>query len=771
MTGYYYSNYTNIIYTVLYYFISPFQHALWEENMLSGGDKMRFGKIILALAFSMAFVLMMIVVPAPVKGAVTQLELVPGKYTGTNIYVPGEVMSIVIHGDIVNEIYDVFSVIGEEQQIGGGITIQESGTAKVSYALPDVPDGDYLIRVRRPNGANETEAPFSIQGYSFNIETDRDSYLSGDELKIFWTANNIKDQTLPASGVGKIEIFSQNLTGRLEKILGPHQFDTAAGSVSFTLPDIVNYTHNFFVSGWFNDSANSPERIQSSIAGFEVKRLGVLIELDKNQYTVGSLLRVNVITLAAENQANPVITDTTEPGCSVSIAIKKVGLVSTTFPPVTLVTDSHGLVEYIVTLNHADFVDGAVFNVEVTASKGLNSIFDTVSFEISSSSSISVVLDFNMAQYASGEYLFANASASSIGDVISPSYTYIIEIRDNDTAGTLFSRETQSTGNFSFEIPENFEGWLWVRVTVDDGAGNSASAIEQIRVNYAIVLVNVNKENYNAGDELAITYEVIGALIGDPDTFYVIYDKEGSVVEEDAAKNGSFTFIVPSAPSDRYDFTVFASGGGRVVHGTASTYLYSGYVLLLDFNRAIYEPGDLMAIDYRILVMGNADMPATFTITYGLVNGPQASLQTEEQTGSLMYTIPENIDQGEQIFMASCDFGANSNEVVVVKDGANLWWYLRIWDIPLFSFTLLFITLFSLYVTFKTRSRVKKMRKDGFSASGPATGPTTPRRSQPDKTSGQVVQCAECGDPIEITTSRRPIEVMCPHCGEIQEVK
>lgn len=732
---------------------------------------MNHSKIILALIISLAFVLTAITVPAPVKGAVTELELVPGKYTGTNVYVPGEVMDIVVHGDIVDEEFEIYSVIGEEQRIGGNIFIQESLTAKISYTVPDAPDGEYLIRVKRPNNATETEAAFIIQGYSFNIETDRDAYLSGDEMKVFWTANNLKDQTLPASGDGQIAIYNQTPTGGIGLFLGPLQFDASTGSLPFTLPDIVNYTHNYFVVAWFNDTSNPPKRSQVSVSNFEIKRLGVLIDLDKNQYTAGSLLRMSVITLAAENQANPsILTDTEEPGCAVSISIKKEGLVSATFPPVILTTDSHGLVEYVVALNHIDFVDGATFNVEVTASKGVNSVFASDNFKISSSSSISIVLDFNRAQYASGENLFVNATAFSIGAVTNPSYTYIIEIRDNVGNGTLFSRDTQSTGDFSFEVPDNFEGWLWVQVTVDDGAGNSASVIQQVSVSYAIVLVNANKENYNAEDELSISYEVIGTLLGVPDTFYVIYDKEGSVVEEGTASNGTFSFTVPNAPSDSYEFYVFASAGGRVVHGTDSAELFSGYVLILDFNKAFYEPGEIMAIDYRIIVMGNADMPTTFTITYGLINGPEASLQTGEQTGRLMYLIPDNIDQGDQIFMASCDFGATSNEVVVVKENASLLRYLEIGGIPLFGIFILALLLFTIYVTFRTRSRVKSMQKKGLSASTGRDLSPAPKRTQ-DASSASRYQCVECGDPIEITTSRRPIEVMCPHCGEIQHIE
>jgi len=32
------------------------------------------------------------------------------------------------------------------------------------------------------------------------------------------------------------------------------------------------------------------------------------------------------------------------------------------------------------------------------------------------------------------------------------------------------------------------------------------------------------------------------------------------------------------------------------------------------------------------------------------------------------------------------------------------------------------------------------------------------------------INCRRCGKPVDLSTSRRPIEVMCPSCGETQVV-
>ncbi len=731
---------------------------------------------IAALAFAMLFIFAGIIVPGQSIGAVTSLELVPGKYTGTNVYVPGEVMSIIVAGDLEGEEFIIYNVAGTESVIPGGrIVIPASGSVKVSYEVPNLPDGNYLIRAKRENGATEAEATYTIQGYSFKIETDRVAYLAGDEMRVFWTANNLKDQTLPASGVGKIEVWSQNPANldSTTRLVEAHRFNISAGSVSFKLPAIVNYSMNYYVDGWFNSSSVSPVRIQYSKAPFFIKRLGVIISLDKNQYTAGSLMSITIRTYATDNPANPSVQGYTEPECNVTISIKKLGLIQPTYPPITLRTDSQGTLKHIIALTDAAYVDGAVFEVEIYAYKGTNSVSDFHTFEIVSSSSISIVLDFNRGQYASGEKLFLNATASAIGDTTSAAFTYILEIRATSSNGSLFARATQTHGNFSFTVPANFEGLLWVKVTADDGAGNSASVIQQVSVAYAIILVNADRDYYNPHDEISITYNIVGNMASDAETFFIVYDSDGNVVMEGVTSAGKFSFPVPSAPSSTYVFRIFASAGGRVVQGTDRSYLFSGYLLVLEFNRGYYNPGDIMAIEYNIILLGSANTPASFFITYGLVNGPVSSLQTSQTSGVLLYTIPEDIDQGNQLFTAACNFGttqASSSEVLLIKSGANPLWHLRISDIPLFSIGVFLLVLASLYIGIKTRRMVKALETDGVYKKTAMPGESMiAKRAQ--EQSGHEVECVECGNPIEITTTRRPIEVMCPHCGEIQHVE
>jgi hypothetical protein len=386
----------------------------------------------------------------------------------------------------------------------------------------------------------------------------------------------------------------------------------------------------------------------------------------------------------------------------------------------------------------------------------------STNFRIAESSSISIVLDFDKELYASGEVFLVNVSVFSIGG--GSEFIYLFEIRDTHANGTLFSRRTQTTGSYTFKIPDEFvEGWLWVQVTVDDGEGNTASIVHQVRVVYAIVLVNVEKENYVANEELDISYEVISTKMQGPETYYYVEDNEGNRVDEGLATSGTFAFTVPAAPSSAYVFTVIASEGGRIVQGSDTAVLFSSYVLTLEFDKETYGPGDLMTITYEVYAFGDANLPSAFVINYGLANGPLVSLQTSETSGQLGYDVPDNIDEGEQLFTAYCDFGGDVNEVITIKKGANPLWYLKVGDIPIFSMLLFLLIVICLFWIYRTGRRITEVQKAGV-----ATAEKT--RKVPLEATAQTVDCVECGSPIEITTSRRPIEVMCPHCGEIQHL-
>ncbi len=721
--------------------------------------------ILLALAFTFTFT------PGNTSASWDRLELIPSRYTGNTTYVPGETIEMILHAS-PEDVYNLTIVTpGSENPLVNNFKIGEDGKARLTYQIGDTtPDGTYMIRVWQ-TGTIVDEVPYQVQSYTLSIETDRSAYLVGDEIKIFWTANHLKDQTLPPDGYLVIRIW--NDTGMLEE----KDFESPAGSTSFEIRNTFDKTANYWVDGWFNDTQAFAKRHQYSRANFTIQSLGVQVDLDKTQYSLGSLMFIDVQTFVGNESASYGVA---EPECTLDIKIfKKTDHSYVLSSAEGLTTDSHGSLRHILILDNdpsanVEYINGTEYEVEISAykwDKALNSNIKTASFKISQFPSITLVLSLDKDEYVSGETLFLNVSAVASGLGPVSSFTYIYEVRDGDGQGNLFSRDTKTSYEFSYSILDDFKGWLWLQVTVDDGQGNRVNITKLVKVDYAIVLVNADRASYLAEDTIEITYEVVSTLMTRPKVFYTITDADSSVVAEGIATGGSFSFIVPDVPSQRYIFNVYASQDGIIAHGDHSSDLFTGYLLKLEFNRGSYSPGNTMAIDYEIIPQGQSRIPSTFVITYGLVNGQELTYHTQSSTGRLIYKIPEDIDEGDQVFYATSDIGGSTSEIITIDDGNNPLWYNTIFGIPILTFFMLVLVLLCTFMVMRQRKAINNLKYNKILDNNNWTGPSKRSGTSPTSGSASIVNCDSCEKPIEVTTSRRPIEVMCPHCGEIEKLE
>jgi predicted RNA-binding Zn-ribbon protein involved in translation (DUF1610 family) len=259
-------------------------------------------------------------------------------------------------------------------------------------------------------------------------------------------------------------------------------------------------------------------------------------------------------------------------------------------------------------------------------------------------------------------------------------------------------------------------------------------------------------------------------MMGSPSIYYVVLDADGASVSEGNATGGSFAFTVPNAPSESYTFRVMASEAGRLVHGEDSVEQMAGYVILMSFNRDVYAPGETIAVKYHIVSLGSTPMPATFLITYGLTNGPTKSTQTNASEGTLLYRVPDTIDEGDQVFWIYANGGGTSNEIITVKDNPNPLWYTRIMDLPLVEILLFMLVLLCFVLIARNSRRVRHAEISEPDEPSPAKQSQPRPRRQSSSTPAYSVACNSCSAAIEISTSKRPIEVMCPACGETQIV-
>jgi len=95
-------------------------------------------------------------------------------------------------------------------------------------------------------------------------------------------------------------------------------------------------------------------------------------------------------------------------------------------------------------------------------------------------------------------------------------------------------------------------------------------------------------------------------------------------------------------------------------------------------------------------------------------------------------------------------------------------WSTELAGIPLFAVLLALLFIFLLVAVLGLWRRI------GFGGAllAPKAPPRPPAEGAPraPPTAPMSILCHHCGKPIELTTSKRPIEVMCPSCGETQLV-
>jgi len=740
---------------------------------------------------------------APFRG----LLVTPGQYTSTYVYVPGETITFTIlatAGEVYDAIVVVRSINPRPWVIVGtpfnNQVIPLSNEVTLQYDVPGgLEDGDlYEIDVGDANYIENFQAGvlwssrrFAIQEYVFQIEVNRPAYLGGDEVIMTWSANKLQDGSLATDGDGQIWVYNRN--GDDLRTPNPFAFSTSSGSTTFTLPDLADPNYEGLVEGWFNSSIAPPIRHQWTCVGlgvsyavrvlgfcpnsFSIDNLGVIVTVGSSVYPPTAIVSVDVHNVVTNNQPNPFPWDPPEPDILVSISVWN----TTGATPVNesqygasgMLTDAHGDLRYLFQLR-SGIADGSTFEVRANASHS-NQIWrwgavDT--FTVRDAAALTLELEFNRNEYQAGDTVEVKAVPSGYGTA---SLIYIFEVRDTTGSfcgafGTpLLATSTQTLETYSYRIDDNFAGRICFLVTVDDGQGNQATRIRDFNVVFGWLLVNADRQEYGPGDRITITWELVSIRIDQPTYFYEVLDATGSLVTSGLAPS-SFVFTVPTtAPSAWYTFRVTATEAGRAVSGFIMVRELTGFFLTLTFDRPSYAPGDTITMRYTISGRSASSiLPNTFVLAYGLLNGPTRMTATSAATGQLTYVVPQGIDEGNKLFQVQeGNTGAGVFEVVSIR-GLSAW-YATLGDVPVIVI-LMVLWLLVMTLLMWRQGMFAGLRKPRAPSQ---TAPAAPSPSEPvyaPASSPMTVTCRSCGGPIEITTSKRPIEVMCPRCGNTEMV-
>ncbi|MFQ5885583.1 MAG: hypothetical protein ACE5IO_10850, partial [Thermoplasmata archaeon] len=394
---------------------------------------------------------------------------------------------------------------------------------------------------------------------------------------------------------------------------------------------------------------------------------------------------------------------------------------------------------------------------------------------------------FDKVVYTSGDRVIIDVqTAVPEGASAVSSYSYKV------MAGTqTMWQEVRTSAQFDYDIPDNFEGSLNFRVDVYNADGDSGQDTETKVVRHVVLLINAEPQEYLAGQTITANYQLISNRLDENEErhfFYVVRDANNRIVLEGeitgSAKTGNFQYQVPDVASTWYTFEVFAnvvlkvgSYDYRVLESAVDTvFLISGYDLEISVDNPAYSPGDRVTIHYTITPRGDEGLPDKFMFSYGMSNGQTFSWQSESPSGDIYYDIPSGVNEGDvDFFVGAWDGDWNwiggADEVLRIQESPNPFEFVRLGDIPLISIILLILVILLIIIMLFRRPSAAPPREEP-ELGPPAEEEAPPEEAEPMEEAGPLsINCKSCGAAIDITTSKRPIEVMCPSCGETEMVE
>jgi hypothetical protein len=370
-------------------------------------------------------------------------------------------------------------------------------------------------------------------------------------------------------------------------------------------------------------------------------------------------------------------------------------------------------------------------------------------------------------------YLSGDAAVASVIVYRTPSpgnYTYNWTVRDS------FFRIVNTTANaaasFTYAIPLNYTGLLTFQSRVDDGQGLIINSQRSVGVNIAVMSLRLDRGDFAPGDTILASYSVTSHVITRPTYDYEVSDTSAVVVFSGTTNDTFIAFKTPAVASRTYAFLVTAREGSNSTNARVTISQVSGALLGVTFDKSSYSPGEIIHAHLSIGPRGTTALPLQFTWTLSLglpfSGAPTVSAITTTPETDLSLPIPQGVGTGDiLIFATEASTGTFQYHTVNIGTTSSLW-TTELGGVPLFAVLLGLLFILLLVAVLGLWRRVGGGHLMGPRATAPPPPPGGPTQTQP--TAPMSVICRHCGKSIDLTTSKRPIEVMCPSCGETQLV-
>ncbi|MCJ2669646.1 MAG: hypothetical protein LN416_03940 [Candidatus Thermoplasmatota archaeon] len=688
-------------------------------------------------------------------------------------FVPDETISIHIEG-VEDDVFDILIVYdpwgaNSLKREWDDRTIPSSEEIVLNYEIPDSAASIEMYQVQIWDEPRTTQYWWFDYNYwvvlfDADMEIERDNYIAGEKVTAHYMCWYIMDHGPVTDGnIDWVAIEDATNTEIAGDDIPINDADDAVGTFSFNL-GTGTAPGWFTVYFWLNDTDSAtPDHTIPVTKGFEVETLDVDVDLDKAPpavYAPEESVRVDVTVLI---DGEPVA------GAEVDIIVREDGDIVASYGADDLLTKTDGTVTHIFTLD-ANIADETEFEVEAEVRLEDVTVSDIELFTVEEEAigDLEVTLKFDKNIYLTGETITATARVQTSGTTTAD-ISYRFWIRNAFPWGDLIYWTIQPENELQWVIPDDFSGGLHFTVDAKNTEGYEDSDSDYVDVVYGHLLVDADKKEYEAGDTITVSFELVTNVMTDPEFFYAV-EVAGLAIESGPAGANDFSFDIPAIPADSYRFVVIAIDEGYEVEGADTSRLLAGFFMSFEFDKEAYSPGDTVTITYEIKARGDSTLPGTFNIQYGLMNGPGYSKQTTNAKGTLKYKIPDGIDEGHQLFTVTDGGTAGAMESIYVRSGLNPFEWAKLADTPMLSVILLILVIILFVLVFR-RGRAPKP-----AAAPPAEKPAPepepePAPAEEAATPGMVINCKACGAPIELTTSKRPLEVMCPSCGETEMVQ
>jgi len=714
-----------------------------------------------------------------------KIEIVPDM----PVYAPGANVTIIVTVDYDDDVNITILPINETWT---NLELTDF-MVSVNWVIPtDIETGWQTIYVNRSVDDGFLDWDWiNIQRFTFELNADREVggdwgyYLPGETATGQWLA-----YAVPTMEQIDIDLLEFNMTYD-DAITGDTKWlNTTYNETPFSvlLPELADIVTDIVVTV----TANVGNYTNDMNFGIRLHALSTTITLTPdpwwNLYMPGEVIEVDV---------GAIVWNSPLPGANVDISVideegTPIGLEIT-----NLTTNSIGMASAIITLPN-DIEEG---NYQVVATVTKLGYMDRASddFFVVDGWTIDVVTD--KTGYVSGETIDVTVEIILNGQVVTEVdyLEYWLEVNGEDQL------PISSTENLNFQIdaPENINnGNVVVEVTayLNDGEVELSADSNVFSIWALQILLGASKMEYNPGD--TIEFEVLVRGVSDDFEFqYSIYDADDIPVavsqnltldDDDVA---TFELEVPDDPSTSYNVRVIADNGQGIVEVEGLQVWLSDTAYLVDFwiktppkyTSGAYAPGQTIVVAFEIIPQREdvPDLPAVSALVnignlwdvimwWGDDQVFGEFVSFAEMNGELTITIPENAASGDYILFLQINAdGLNTEEVqYLTVDGNASGWDSNVAGLSMANWILLLLLVVVIIM-------MAIMMLKGMGGAPAAAAAAKEKKEKPPKekqkaeeyTPKATIDCPSCGTPIEVGTSKRPIEVMCPKCGASQMVK